>query len=293
MRAQLTITVNAAKWLIASAIISLPELRETFKYGKIVLKGGTTVSCIAEKLVGINLRISGRITKRGTVGSLKDTNSPHSILIENEKWECIDDYFPETVLKLGPKDVFITGANTIDSDGNAAMMVGSPAGGNPGTAFTALSTEGINTIIAASLDKLVPVKISDLVKKAGRKRCDFAMGMAVGLMPIYGRVITEVDALKVISHVDVTVIGCGGINGGEGSTTVIVDGNEDSVKNGIEAVMSASKMHVSGTEDSLEECKPGSPGCSYHLSCFYAHKNNLKRGDKYEEIRSCNYWSNS
>jgi len=276
MRAQLTITVNAAKWLIASAIISLPELQEAFKRGKIVLKGGTTVSCIAEKLVGINLRISGRITKRGTVGSLKDTNSPHSILIENGKWESIDDSFLEILLKLGPQDIFVTGANAIDLEGNAAMMAGSPAGGNPGIAFTALSTEGINTIIATSLDKLIPVKISDLIKKAGRKRCDFAMGMAVGLIPIHGRIITEVDALKIISNVDVTVIGHGGINGGEGSTTVIVEGNADSVKNAIEAVMSASKIHVSGTEDSLEECKPGSPGCSYHLSCFYAHKNKLK-----------------
>jgi hypothetical protein len=276
MRAQLTVTVNTSKWLISQAIVSLPETQKAYRHGKIILKGGTTVSCIAEKLVGVKLKISGRITVRGTVSSFKDSDSPHSILIEKGKWENIDNCFTEKVLKMGPGDIIVLGANAIDSENNAAMMAGSPGGGNPGAAFTAFLTEGVGVIIAASLEKLVPGKISDLIKKAGRKKCDFAMGMSVGLMPIYGRIITEVDALKIISGAEVSVIGHGGINGGEGATTVLVEGNENSVKKAIKAVLANTETYISGNITSLEECKPGSSGCINHLSCFYANKNKLK-----------------
>ncbi|RKL61797.1 hypothetical protein DXT63_14705 [Thermoanaerobacteraceae bacterium SP2] len=276
MRAQLTITVDAAKWLIARAIVRLPEVQEAYRNGKILLKGGTTVSCIAEELLGINLRISGRITKRGTVGSFENTDSPHSVLIKNGQWQNIDDHFSNEVLEMESEDVIIIGANAIDADGNAAMMAGSPGGGNPGTAFAALNTEGAHVIIAAGLEKLIPGEIADIIRKASRKNCDFAMGMAVGLIPIYGRLITEVEALKIISNTDVIVIGRGGINGGEGSTTVILDGDEDSLKKAIKAVLNTSQKPISGTKRSLKECTPGSPGCTYHLSCFYSHKNKIK-----------------
>lgn len=276
MRAQLTITVNSSKWLIAKAIKRTPEVQKALKNGKIILKGGTTVSCVAEELLGIKLRISGRITKRGAVGSLKNIDLPHSVLIEKGKWENIDECFLERVLELGPEDVIIIGANAIDSEGNAAIMAGSPGGGNPGKAIAAIATEGAHVIIAAGLEKLIPGKISDIVKKARRKTCDFAMGMAVGLMPVYGRVITEVEALKIIADVEVTVIGRGGIDGAEGSTTVLVEGNEESIKTIIKEVFDANSKHISGDKESLKECNPGSPGCAYHLSCCYSHKNKLK-----------------
>lgn len=276
MRAQLTVTVNAAKWLIARAIVSLPEVREAYGNGKILLKGGTTVSCIAEELLGINLRISGRITERGTVGSFENTDLPHSVLIKGGQWQDIDDRFLDEALKMGPGNVVIIGANAIDSDGNAAMMAGSPGGGNPGAAFAALNTEGAHVIIAAGLEKLVPGKVADIVKSASRKKCDFAMGMAVGLMPIYGRLITEIEALRIISNTEIMVIGRGGISGGEGSTTLTLDGDEDSLKKAIEAVLDAGMKPVGGAGQSLKECRPGSPGCKYHLSCFYSHKSKIK-----------------
>jgi hypothetical protein len=276
MKAQLTISVNAAKWLIAKAIVRMPEVQEAFQNGKILLKGGTTVSCIAEELLGIKLRISGRITKRGTVASFQSIESPHSVLIEKGKWENIDESFFEKVLELGPKDVVIIGANAIDAYGNAAMMAGSPGGGNPGKAIAAMAAEGVKVIIAAGLEKLIPGRISDIINEVGRKTCDFAMGMAVGLIPLYGHVVTEIEALKIISDVKVTVIGRGGIDGAEGSTTILIEGAENSLKAIIKEVVDASKRHVSGQEESLKECAPGSPGCAYHLSCFYSNKNKIK-----------------
>ena len=277
MRAQLTITVNTGKWLIARAIVRLPEVQEAYKKYKILLKGGTTVSCIAEELVGIKLRISGRVTKRGTVGSFENSSSPHSVIVEKGKWQNIDSCFLDTVLALGPGDVVIIGANAIDNEGNAAMMAASPGGGNPGQAVAALTTEGAHIIIAAGLEKLIPGKISELIGQVGRKICDFSMGAAVGLIPLHGRIITEIEALKILGNLDkVIVIGRGGINGAEGSTTILIEGLENSLKNVIKEIICAQEKHLSGDENSLKECIPGSSGCKYHFSCVYAHKSKIK-----------------
>jgi len=277
MRTQLTITVNTGKWLIARAIVRLPEVQEAYKKHKILLKGGTTVSCIAEELLGIKLRISGRVTKRGTVGSFENSSSPHSVIIEKGKWQNIDSCFLDTVLALGPGDVVIIGANAIDNEGNAAMMAASPGGGHPGQAAAALTTEGAHIIIAAGSEKLISGNISELIGQVGRKICDFSMGAAVGLIPLHGRIITEIEALKILGNLDkVIVIGRGGINGAEGSTTILIEGLKKSLENVIKEIICAQEKHLSGDKNSLKECIPGSSGCKYHFSCVYAHKNKIK-----------------
>ena len=277
MRAQLTISVNAGKWLIAKAICNFPEVKHALKKGRVLLKGGTTVSCIAEELAGIKLEICGRITKRGTVaGKSKNCGAPHSILITDRGWENVDDRLLEVAHDLGPEDVVILGANAVDSEGNAAMMAGSPGGGPPGKVMTVLMTEGANIIVAAGLEKLIPGRVYDAVSAAGRKNCDFSMGMAVGLMPIKGKVITELEAIKAIADVKVTVIGKGGIEGGEGSTTVVVEGNESQIKTVIQELLEASKKHISGNPESLIECRPGCSGCKDDLACYYSSKNRFK-----------------
>lgn len=48
-----------------------------------------------------------------------------------------------------------------------------------------------------------------------------------------------------------------------------------SLKEAMEAVLNASMKPISGTEESLKECSPGSLGCTYHLSCCYSHKNKI------------------
>ncbi|TAN35360.1 MAG: hypothetical protein EPN24_07255 [Candidatus Methanoperedens sp.] len=46
------------------------------------------------------------------------------------------------------------------------------------------------------------------------------------MMPLPGEVITEVDALTLLGAEDVFPIGAGGIEGGEGSVTLCVEGDK-------------------------------------------------------------------
>lgn len=112
--------------------------------------------------------------------------------------------------------------------------------------------------------------------KLEEKICDFSMGAAVGLIPLHGRIITEIEAVKILGNLnDVMVIGCGGINGAEDSTTILIEGSEDSLKKVINEVTRVQEKHLGGDEKSLRECALGSPGCKYHFSCVYVHKNKI------------------
>lgn len=269
MRVQVTTTVNEGKALIVEAIYHLKSVQYALDHGKVLLKGGTTVSSLAEKIVGISLRISGRVSARGTKSSQIKSDHPHSILIENGKYRNADDHFAEIVLSMDKDDVIVVGANAIDVHGNAAMMAGAPGGGNPGLAFSAMACEGVKVIIACGMEKLIPGNINDIVKKTGRKSSDVAFGMSVGLIPIFGEIITEREAIRVFGDVEVAIIGKGGLDDGHSALTMILDGEKQELTKVLPVLDRIRNARVSGFEESLEECSPG-PSCNKdHRACCY------------------------
>jgi hypothetical protein len=274
MEVQISLTVNESKRLIAKAVVSLPEVQEALKNGKTILKGGTTVSAICEEMVGTPLRISGRITPRGTV-TARETSKEHAhcVLIEKGAVENIDDTIGEIAQGLSRGDVVIMGGNAIDVHGNAAMMAGSPGGGNPGTAIPGMLAQGARVIIPIGLEKLIPGSIQEAVKAAGREM-DLSYGMAVGLIPLIGRVVTEKEAAEILSKVRCTVIGRGGINGAEGSTVMALEGEERDVRKLLRIVDDIRGAGISGEEGSMEECDGKSIRCKDHRSCIYREGKN-------------------
>jgi len=171
--------------------------------------------------------------------------------------------------------VVIISGNALDMNGNVAMMAGAAAGGNPGGAISGILVEGARVIIPIGLEKLIPGSIQEAVKAAGRDK-DLSYGMAVGLIPLIGKVVTERDAAEILSHVTCTVIGKGGIHGGEGSTVMDVEGDEREVRKLLKIVVQIKGSGVSGEERSLEECVRG-PKCVEHKGCIYK-----KRGSSWK-----------
>lgn len=270
MRAQISLTVPEGKVIIARAIASLPEVRRAFESGRILLKGGTTVSVLAEELVGVPLRISGRMSPRGTKSSgtgLLET--PHSILVEAGQWRNVDDDLPSVVSSMGHQDIAVLGANIIDSQGRAAMMAGRNLGGYPGQVMTGLMVQGIQVIVAAGLEKLIPGSVDDSVRHAGLVGCDWSMGMSVGLMPIVGRVITEVEAMQIIAPVTCIVIGRGGVDGAEGGTTLVLKGEAPDVQRAIDSVLAVKGARTCGSAESWPECRAGNLNCREHHCCVW------------------------
>jgi hypothetical protein len=119
------------------------------------------------------------------------------------------------------------------------------------------------------MEKLIPGNINEIVKKTGRKSSDVAHGMSVGLIPIYGEVITEMEAIRVFGDVEVTVIGKGGLDNGHFALTMILDGERQELKKVLPVLDRLRDAGASGFEESLEECSPGSSCNKDHWACCY------------------------
>lgn len=271
---QVTLTVEEGKEIIALGILKHPVLINSINKGKIVFKGGTTVSKITEKLLDISLRISGRITARGTVSSLRASDSPHSILLHDGKWENIDDTIVQEVQGFTKDDLIICGANAFDCKGKAAMMAGSPGGGNVGKSMSAWYSEGATVIIPVGIEKMIPGDLDEIIKRSSRTGKSLSWGMSVGLLPLYGEIFTEVEAIRSLADVECFAIGAGGLAEAQGSATFEIWGSESELKQLIEILkeVKGSVSTVSGNKDSLVECSAICENCARHLACGYKKK---------------------
>jgi hypothetical protein len=277
MKIQITLTVPEAKRIIAKAIAIRPDVQQAMKNGRVLLKGGTTVSAVSEELIGQELRIGGRVSPRGTMNALKRHDQAHCVLIEGETVTEVDKAIGKVTGSLGKDDVIIVSANAIDTSGNAAMMAAAPLGHHPGKAMAGFSSQGSKVIIAAGLEKLIPGSIRDAILASGRISMDKSMGAAIGLIPLIGEVVTEREALETLAEVNATVIGAGGLQGAEGSTTLVVNGEDTEVEKVFGIVMAVKGSQTSGTNESLIECEGGCPQCARHLACIYKDEQTSKQ----------------
>ncbi len=269
MKAMIALTVAEGKRLIAKAIVRTPEVQRALQGGKILLKGGTTVSAVAEELVGMPLLISGRVSPRGFKATRIPCDAPHAMLIEGSEWRKVDDELPEVVPSLGENDAFVVGANLIDAHGGAAMAVGAPLGGRPGRVLAGIQAQGVPILVAAGLEKLIPGFVGDAVRSAGRNGVDFSMGMSVGLIPICGQVVTEVEAVKLLAPVQCQVIARGGLDGAEGGVGLAVWGEPADVERLFLLALGLKGASTSGAGQSLYECESASSTCKGHRACIY------------------------
>ena len=104
------------------------------------------------------------------------------------------------------------------------------------------------------------------------------MDMAVGLTPIVGRIITEVEAILSLADVDCFVIGKDGISGGEGAATLVIDGpGEEAMR--LDGLLEGIKgSTTSGVPETLAECEAPCPSCAKHFACTYKTAQGKKKG---------------
>lgn len=119
------------------------------------------------------------------------------------------------------------------------------------------------------LEKLIPGSIEEAINVSGIYSPVWSMGMGTGLAPVSGEIVTEKIALELIARVKCTVIASGGIDGAEGATTMVIEGDADQVKTAVQTVLRVKGSTSAGCPVSLTECGPGAPGCSVHQACAW------------------------
>lgn len=235
MLLQAALTPSEGKRLIGRAIAQMDTVQNALKNGTIILATSTTTAYVLEELLGKKIEdkgmfTAGVVTAKGCcVTDLKGRYS-HHVIEKGKITEMKTPELPKVLARMGPEDVFIKGANAIDPLGSAAIFLGGKGGGTIGTSWGYITANGIKTIIAAGLEKLVPWPLTEVVSKTGIKTVGRSLGMAVGMMVVQGEVITEMEAFNRLTGVEAIPIGGGGIDGGEGSKIFLLEGDETSIK---------------------------------------------------------------
>ncbi|MGE5359829.1 MAG: hypothetical protein ACM3NQ_12500 [Bacteroidales bacterium] len=227
--------------LLAKATVAVPEVQKAWREGTIIIARGVTNAYVTEELLGIRVEPKAGLTVGMVCGGLTTGNSgppatTQHVIRNGQVVEGADSKIE--ILSFGPEDVFIKGANAIDWDGNAGILTSSVVGGTIGMAWPVLTARGSHLIMPVGLEKLVP-SVIEAAKHSGIYHFKWSMGMPARLTPVeLGKVITEIQALGILTGVKATPIAAGGVGGSEGAVVLSLEGAEANVATAFELVKS-------------------------------------------------------
>lgn len=232
---QFVLTPAAGKRLIAKAIAADNSVMEAARSRTLVIIAGTTNGYVAEEVLealgqsggfsrkqffrGITLPSAKPVT--GT-GRLADTSGfPGDVVIRNGIWEkgktildVVDD------LKAG--DVILKGANALDlAHRRAGLLIGHPKSGTIGAALPAVLGRKVRLILPVGLEKRVSCDLDRIAEKMNHPDTAGAR-----FWPVPGEVVTELEAVGMLTGAEAELVSAGGVGGAEGSVWLLVQGSE-------------------------------------------------------------------
>ena len=241
MRALFVLNPNESKRLIGKAVASMEEVKKAKEHDRLLIAHGSTSVFVAEEVLGRD-RLAGLIDRNTYLsGVIKDgflcctsqQEKPPFLLLNRGVVEPPAPTMAEILRDFGEDSVFIKGANAVDADYNAAVLVGNPEGGTIGYAIGILLARGIHVIVPVGLEKLIP-SVKQAVLACGQLRLDYCQGMKTGMIPVSGaKVVTEIQALTILAGVETFHVASGGCGVSQGAVTLVCEGDEEAVKKAI------------------------------------------------------------
>lgn len=238
MKAAFTLTPAESKRLIAKAVVQMPEVKAALERAYVILAGGTTNAFIAQELLGRDFtpaRFTAGIITHGLL-CVTDPADRYPLplilykgqVVQKTIREALDDFHRETVV--------IKGANAIDPEGNVGVITSGFDGGTVAAFIGTVTSQGLTLITPVGLEKLVrSVKESALY--TGAKTLDYTIGADFGMYCLTkAKVVTEVEALRILFGVQAVHVASGGIGGTEGAVVLVIWGEEAQVKEAIALV---------------------------------------------------------
>ncbi|NLY56520.1 MAG: hypothetical protein GX058_08445 [Firmicutes bacterium] len=229
--ALVVLTPVESKRLIAKAVAALPIVLEAQKEGYIMIGGGTTNAYVVEELTGRQIPDKTKYTA-GIVYGAELAVTPEETRIKPvilKNGVEIDADWKEILNQLGPRDVFIKGANAIDAEGNAGVLVANPTGGTIGQAWGLLTARGVNLIMPVGLEKMVP-SVHEAARNCAIGLWDHVTGLSCGMIPVSNAlIITELEALATLFGVHAVHVASGGQGDGQGAVVIALHGTKEDV----------------------------------------------------------------
>lgn len=228
---QISLTPAAGKRLIALALANQKELLDAAKERCLVIVAGTTNTYIAKEILEAigEKGFTGKHFFRGIVsGQPVPSDLPEmdgDVVIEKGKWihgKTIQEVAPS--LKTG--DIILKGANAVDlKTGEAAVLIGHPAGGTLAGIFEAAIGRRVQVIVPVGVEKRVDGPVSILCRQ-----CNDPEVSGVRLAPAPGKAYTEIDAICDLTGAKAYLIAAGGICGYEGCAWFQCTGTDEQLE---------------------------------------------------------------
>jgi hypothetical protein len=208
MLCEIVLTVSESKRLIAKGVAAMPAVRDALADGVVAVATGSTNAYVVEELTGKpiekNAYMTGATLPAG-IGrkGLLSRKVPDVVLRKGEPVEGAQA--TEIVGEMGPGDVFIKGANAVHyQTGKAGILIGHPTGGTIGATIGAIVSRRIALVVPVGLEKCVAE-------------------------PIDAQIITEIEALKLLTGADAMQSAAGGLAGAEGAVRLVARGTAEEI----------------------------------------------------------------
>jgi len=223
------LTVAESKRLIAKGVAAHSLVKQALEKGTVIVARGSTNGYVAEELLGEPMDklafLTGHTLPRGYAGPAQRPSSRGEIVIR--RGEVVAGLpLAQTVADLQAGDVFIKGANALSPDRRrAGILVGSPTGGTIGAFLPTITERKAHFIAPVGLEKLVASDlpaVSQLIVGDGGGRDAVPDLWVIDTATI----ITEIEALELLTGAVCHHLASGGIGGAEGSVRLLVSGDE-------------------------------------------------------------------
>jgi hypothetical protein len=268
MKAAFTLTPAESKRLIAKAVVQMDEVKQAMRKAYVIVLPGTTGAFVAQELLGASRPEPRRYAVGVNSHRLLCVTDPANreplpiILYEGKPCsktidEALKDFHRETVV--------IKGANAVDPEGNAGIIMAGFDGGTMAKTVGTVVSQGLRYIVPVGLEKTVR-SVKEAAAWTGAKTLDYSIGADFGMMPMPNAVVvTETQALKILAGVEARHIASGGIGESVGSVVLIVQGSEEGVRKAISLVESIKgEPPIQGSKGVCETCR--------YACCFSGRK---------------------
>ena len=229
------LTPAAGKRLIGRAMAAHPAVRSVLEAGTLVIVAGTTNGYVAEEVLRTLGDGSGFSRKRFYRGitlpparsdappQQADTSPfPGDLIVVDGNVQTGQTIF-DVADTLGEGDVILKGANALDlTNRRAAVLIGDSRTGTAGAAMQAVVGRRARLIVPVGLEKRVEADLGGLAA------CLNAPGSSgPRLYPLIGEVVTELEAIEMLSGAAAELVAGGGTGGAEGSVWLGVEGTRE------------------------------------------------------------------
>lgn len=234
---QYLVTPASGKRIIAKAFLNIPRVNDALENNTIVIIAGTTNAYIAEEILCKIGQLSDFSKNRFFRGITLPPNKPNpqnsndenpfigDIIIKKGKWLKEKTIF-DIVDNLQKGDIILKGANTINIEKKqAGIYIGHPTGGTISAALQAVIGRRVELFLPVGLEKRVPGDIYEIAQKINALN---AKGPRI--LPVSGQLITELEAIEILTGAEVELVASGGVCGAEGSYWLAASGKKEEIE---------------------------------------------------------------